>query len=163
MGDVSVEQLVVLALLLAAFAAGWVARGTGARGSGSPASPSRDHPSEGGPTGEVEAVPADEDDVEERVAGSGAAALPAEVARTRGRLALAAAIDCWLDDADAPTAEGTAAVAEVVAAADAAEAAGDTDGAALLREARAVLGAYLAGRPMDRPASRTLERIEDEL
>lgn len=202
------EQLVVLALLVAAFASGWVARGDGPlirrRRDRPPADPhpddprtsdgGADHPDSGtfGPPAAVAApAPAPTDPITAPMPV--AAPLPAAgrpvdrpdpvgtalKALDRAAAALEQAVDRWVDERDAISPAGKAAVGEVdraikrldLAASHVASTHGDRsepyfaalDALDALRAAAGVLGGYREGRPLDASASRELDRVEREL
>ena len=176
----SAEQLVVLALLVAAFAAGWFARGGRAGGQA-------DEVEGGGFAPLSPPVPS--------VPPPGAVGLPAGDARPRAlaasasepardadrALALAAgayetAVDRWLDERDAISPAGRAAVAELERAVqrldhaaarldEVDETLGDAayDAVDALRDAVKHLAAFRDGRAIDADTSRELDRIEDEV
>ena len=131
----SAEQLIVLALLAAAFAAGWFARGM-----------------------------AQDDEPEDAAEVPGPVApTNGRVTPERAREALARAIDAWLDDDGEPSSAGLNAVAALEEQADALRAARLEPQAAAADDARDVLEAYLMGRPMDAAASRRLDEAERAL
>ena len=152
------EQLVVLALLVAAFAAGWFARG------------GRD---------EAEEEPIEEVPAVEEPAPSPSRPDPASDAARALSLAAGAyetAVDRWLDERDAITPAGRAAVGELERAVqrldgaavrldEADETLGDAafDALEALRDAVRQLQAFREGRPLDSETSRELDRIEGEL
>lgn len=149
------QQIVFLALIVAAFAAGWIARG--------------ERKEDDGAGGEEEGA-------------RDASASGPDPARDAGRaLALAAAayenaVDRWLDERDAITPAGRAAVGELERAVQRLDHAaarvdevddvlGDAayDALEALRKAVRHLGAFREGRAIDAPTSRELDRLEDEV
>ncbi len=176
------EQLVVLALLVAAFAAGWIARG------------GRDEEladeDEGAQTAEVPAAPPDAARAaplpEEGAAAPpppprAPSARPDRVADAVKALSLAAsayetAVDRWLDERDAITPAGRAAVGELERAVQRLDGAtarldevdetlGDAafDALEALRDAVGHLRAFRDGRALDAATSRDLDRIEEQV
>ncbi|MDQ3740485.1 MAG: hypothetical protein M3389_06020 [Actinomycetota bacterium] len=174
------EQLVVLALLVAAFVAGWVARGgrddepeeAGSAGSKGSAS--------GGPTAAVSDGPKGVASGASKGAAPGGGrpdpAGDAERAISLASAALDTAVDRWLDERDEITPAGRAAVGEVeravqrldVAAArldEVDETLGDAayDALDALRTGARLLASFRDGHALDVAASRELERVEDEV
>ena len=163
------EQLIVLALLAAAFVAGWVARGASVHDEESDAAPDApDAPDAAAtpaplPVASPASVPA-------ATPPPGAAAPPPVPSAQNGagvlagtRDALARAIDAWLDDRGSPSRSGEEAVAELARHAASLREQGLGPQAATAERAREVLDAYLAGRPMDAAASRQLDDAEQAL
>ena len=165
----SAEQVVVLALLVAAFAAGWIARGGG-------------RAEEDEASGDAAAEPAGAAPATARAPLLRRTSAPPDVASDAARaVALASAayetaVDRWLDERDAITPAGRAAVGELeravqrldTAAArldEADETLGDAayDALDALRRAVRHLEAFRDGRPLDAATSRALDGIEDEL
>ncbi len=149
------EQLIVLALLVAAFAAGWVARGAGAGSRGTIEDLDEEPAALSEVPEEDEPQPAPQPD-------------PAQLrtAADAGAGHLAAAIDAWLDDRGAGSAAGRQAIAGLDGALDAFSNAPDgpaADAAEALREARRALAAYGTGTPLDATTSRRLAAQEQSL
>jgi hypothetical protein len=181
---VTAEQLVVLALIVAAFAAGWLARGAGGSGEASAAPadddpatpPAPPTPAPAAPTTPARAAPRARRRL--RPAATPAADPAADAARA---LALAAsayeqAVDRWLDERDSITPAGRAALGELERAVQRldtacarldevddplADAAWDALDA--LREATRHLDAFRNGVALDAATSRALDGIEREL
>jgi hypothetical protein len=178
---VPAEQLVVLALIVAAFAAGWIARGGGgdderAEHAEAPpagaATPARRLARRAAPGAEPAAASA-------RRRPSAPRADP--VADAARALALAStayetAVDRWLDERDAITPAGRAAVGEVERAVQRLDAAcarldelddpladAAWDALDALRDAVGHLDAFRAGRTLDAATSRTLDGVDREL
>ena len=154
------EQLIVLALLVAAFAAGWVARGAGAGSRGTIQEPEEEaallsEEAEPRPEPEPEPEPQPQPD-------------PAQLraAADSGAGHLAAAIDAWLDDHGDGSAAGRQAIAGLDGALDALSNAPDgpaAEAAEALGEARRALAAYGTGTPLDAATSRRLDAQEEAL
>ena len=164
------ELLIVLALLIAAFAAGWAARGAGARrkepkGLG----PSWDEPvllGDPDPEPEAEAEPQPEADPgpEPEPEPQPEPPDPARVAAAidAGAHHFETAVDAWLDDHGEVSAEGDRAdrgLDRALAVLEAAPPGPAGDAAAALWRARAALEGYERGAPLDAATNR---RIEDE-
>jgi hypothetical protein len=186
---VTAEQAVVLALLVLAFAAGWIARGPVERrraGGGAP----------DGPGESPVAVPATTTEPAMPAAPAAPAAVPVPVARSaspagrpdpgastlraldQATSALETAIDRWLDEGPAITPAGRAAVGEVDRAVGRLDTAvarlrdADPDGAErvldaedaldAVREAAGLLDAFRSGAALDGATSRRLDRLQDE-
>jgi hypothetical protein len=174
---VTAEQIVVLVLIVAAFAAGWVARG-------GPGEAAREDDADTPKRRRRRRRPPPDDTVP-AAPGRRTRAAPTPradpVADTARALALAAAayetaVDRWLDERDAITPAGRAAVGEVERAAqrlDAATARLDEldhpladaawDALDALRDAARHLDAFRNGAALDAATSRALDRIEDDL
>ena len=167
----SAEQLVVLALLVAAFAAGWFARG-------SDAAQAQDDP----PTAEVppptEPLPATPLPAPRPALPTDRVPRPLDVALRALDLANAAyetAVDRWLDEGAEITPAGRAARGELDRAIQRADVAAvrieegteprfsALDALEALREASRLLQAYREGRAIDAGTSRELDRLEDEI
>jgi hypothetical protein len=153
---VTAEQIVVLVLIVAAFAAGWVARGT--------SEDEEEAPAAGGDAQPAPARPGPDP------LGDAARALAIAVA------AYETAVDRWLDERDAITPAGRAAVGAVEKAVqrlDVATARLDEtdhpladaawDALDALRDAAKRLEAFRGGAAMDAETSRALDRVDDEL
>ena len=166
----SAEQLIVLALLIAAFAAGWVARGAGARrtepeGLG----PAWDAPvllgePETEPQPEPETEPQPEPEPEPEPAPEPEPPDPARLAAAidSGAHHFEAAVEAWLDDHGEMSPEGDRAIRgldRALAVLDAAPPGPAGDAAEALQRGRAELEAYERGAPLDAATNR---RIEDE-
>jgi hypothetical protein len=164
------EQVIVLALLVAAFVAGWVARGSDAprRARGG----AGDEDDEGAPTAPEPAAKGG------APRGPVRPPAPLDVARRALERAIAAyesAVDRWLDERDQITPAGRAALGELdrgirrleLAASrlpdDAATARAAALGLDALRDAAGLLEAYRQGRAIDAPTSTSLAEIEDDL
>ena len=150
------EQIVVLALLVAAFVAGWLARGGRSEDGAAAADPGPVPPSS--PAGRPDPV------------RDAARALAFATA------AYESAVERWLDERDAITPAGRAAVGELeravqrldVAAtrlddADDPRADDALDALDALREAAQRLDAFRQGRPLDAATSRALDAVEDDV
>ncbi|HEX2085225.1 MAG TPA: hypothetical protein VHF89_06045 [Solirubrobacteraceae bacterium] len=179
----SAEQLVVLALLVAAFVAGWVARGTREEEEGTDEDEAAAARSGAAAAAATAAAPAVRSGAAPAVRSGAAAAAAAprpdpaaDAARAVGLASSAyeAAVERWLDERDEITPAGRAAVGELeralqrldVAAArldEVDETLGDAayDALEALRAAARHLEAFRAGRPLDAATSRELERLED--
>ena len=157
------EQLVVLALIVAAFVAGWVARGSGGSGEAAEA-PEAGEPTPGPSPRTVTAAPG----ADPVAAAARALALAASAYET--------AVDRWLDERDQITPAGRAAVGELERAVqrlDAQAARLDEldhpladaalDALDALREGTRELDAFRDGAALDAATSRTLDRVDDEL
>ena len=180
-------MVVVLVLLVAAFAAGWIARGSDAAEAEAvadePAAPSAGPRRRFGRRARAGAEPTPASPAAPRAAASRPSAAPRAdpVADAARALSLASAayetaVDRWLDERDAVTPAGRAAVGEVERAAqrlDAASARLDEmdhpladaawDALDALREAARLLDAFRRGTALDAESSRALDHIDDEL
>ena len=157
----SAEQLIVLALLGAAFIAGWWTRGSlqaeDAPEIADDAPPTAATAGMDPPPTPVTAPPTTAAPAPLPIATNGAGALE------EAREALSRAIDAWLDDGGTPSRSGEEAVDALERHADKLRAAGMTAHADAADSARDVLENYLAGRPMDAAASRRLDEAESAL